>query len=279
MRLKFVVSLFCLAVATNSWAAMSDWTDLQGTTFKGEPSGVFGPFAVFKTGSTKARRVLLRAMSPQDCVRFYQELRQGGKLERASDWSHSRSALSANLRGRVYRLEKDRLLPLDTDGVREPELYVCFFASGWEGISYELAAWYSAVYARLKRVYGDEMETVFLGVRHDRNDGFMKTMKVRWLTVDYALRSSIDPYRLFAPSSGAGMVLLTREGAPLVMTETNDLQGMKRFVDELCAIMGAADEHNSLFWKDRAYYLTNVRPVQFASAAAPALLVGNPLRP
>jgi hypothetical protein len=65
----------------------------------------------------------------------------------------------------------------------------------------------------------------------------------------------------------------------VAISEVDSVEGMKKFVDELCATMAAGDELNSFFWKDRAYYQAIIRPVQYATSAAPALLIGNPLRP
>lgn len=260
-------------------AASSTWTDLQGNTFKAEPLGTYGPFALFKTAAAKGRRVLLRMLSPEDCVRFYKETSGAGKYDRASDWSKAHSRISADLKGRLYELRGDKLELADLNGKPEPELYVCFFASAWEGVSYELAQWYRATYDRLRRLYGDDLQTIYLGVRHDSNDGFIKNLRLPWYTVRYTDRASFDAYRWFAPAEGSGMVVLSREGVPLIVTETNNLHGMKTFVDELCALAGAADERNQLLWKDRAYYLANIRPIQFANSSAPAAVVWNPLRP
>ncbi len=78
------------------------WTDPTGKKFKGEPSGLLGPLAVFRTGRTTVQRFPLHYLSEADCVRFAQQL--GGKAERAQDWEQSQSLAAQDLPGRVLRV-------------------------------------------------------------------------------------------------------------------------------------------------------------------------------
>lgn len=269
---------FVLTFCAESYAATSNWTESDGNTFKGEPQCVYGPFALFKTGSYKGRRVLLRNLSPQECVRFYNETQ--GKGEAAVDWSEARSELSADFKGSVLRLDKDRLAGVNFKGVPEPELYVLLFASSWESRSYMIPWWYLPTYNRLRRLYGNRMETVFFGVRHDGMGNFnlAKATLMPWLVADYNSQSSIGAFERFAPAQGLTMTLVTRQGIPVAGGDVDTVQGMKKFIDQLNVYMALGDELNSVVWPDRAYYLANIRPVQYADKTTPPLLVGNPLR-
>ncbi|MFT3783320.1 MAG: hypothetical protein QM790_15020 [Nibricoccus sp.] len=260
-------------------AGSSNWTDLEGTTFKGEPRGSFGPFALFRTGPGKGRRVLFRTLSPEDCVRFYQET--AGKPPRAADGSKSRSSFTFDLLDKTSVLQGDALAPASFKGKPEPELYVLLFASSWEGASYKIPGVFRPTYDRLRRLYGDDVEMVFVGLRQDAKGDltFAKGANFPGLVVDYDSRGSVELFKYFAPAEGYAMALVTRDGIPLAVADAGSVEGIKKFTDEVCSIMAAGDELNSAFWKDRAYYLSAVRPVQFAAASAPALLIGNPLRP
>jgi len=177
-------------------------------------------------------------------------------------------------------LDKEALVEASFKGLPEPELYVLLFASQWEGGSYDLPWWFLPTYNRLRRLYGNQMETVFFGVRQDAqgNRSFAKATRLQWLVSDYNAQQFIEVYQRFAPEQSLSMVLVTREGVPLANTEVGTQIGMKKFIDEICSFMAAGDELNPLFFADRAYYLSNIRPVQFADKAAPPLLIGNPLR-
>lgn len=269
--------LACVLGTGRLSAASSNWTDVQGATFKGEPQGIYGPFAIFKTGTAKGRRVLLRMLSAEDCVRFHKEI--ADRPARASDWSKARGS-GYDFVDRVDRIENGKLVRAELKGVPEPELYAVMFGSKWEGPSYDLPWQFLPTYNRLRRLYGHEMETVYFGVRQgdDANRDLAVATRMQWLVADFKSQPSMEVFQNFAPTNGLAMVLVTRHGVPLAIQEVGTLQGMKHFIDELSAIMAAADPQNPLFWKDRAHYLTSVRPVQFAEASAPPLLVGNPLR-
>lgn len=279
LRLLNVLACICFFWVGAVFAASSTWTDTQGTTFKGEPRGTYGPYALFKTGVGKGRRVLFRMLSPEDCVRFYKET--AGKYQRADDWSKGKSWVTYDLPGCVRVLKNDVLVPADLKGKPEPELYVLLFASSWEGPAYKIPDCFRSTYERLRRLYGNEMETIYFGVRQDAEGdlGFAKGARVPWLVADYKTSDQIEAFREFAPEQGNVMLLLTREGVPLFMSDVDSVGGMRLFVDELSTMMAAGDALDAFFWKDRAYYLTNIRPVQFAMSSAPALLVGNPIRP
>lgn len=274
--LRFGILLFVSALVLP--AASSNWTDTQGVTFKGEPKGTYGPYALFKTGPGKGRRVLFRMLSPEDCIRFYKET--SGKYQKAADWSKGRSSVTFDLPDRVRVLKNDVLVPAAFKGKPEPELYVLLFASSWEGNAYKVPERFRGTYERLRRLYDNEMEAIYIGVRQDAKGdlGFAKGARIPWLVADYESRDGIEVYRQFAPEQGTYMVLVTREGIPLALNEVDSIEGTKKFIDELCMTMAAGDEANSFFWKDRAYYLANTRPIQYATSSAPALLVGNPLR-
>src|SRR5690606_23853025 len=79
-----LVAVTLLAASAANAAKVETWTDFDGKKFKGEPTGLYGPFAFIKTSRTSTRGVRLRSMSPQDCVRFYEGL--STLPERADDW-------------------------------------------------------------------------------------------------------------------------------------------------------------------------------------------------
>jgi hypothetical protein len=263
----------------SAFAAMSEWTDLQGTSFKGEPQGIYGPYALFKTGEARGRRVLVTLLSPEDCVRFYRAT--AGKGERAADWSKSKSTISYDLKGRVRRLEKGVLVQPNLKGLPEPELYVLLYTTAWGEAGWGLPWHLRATYDRLRRLYGNQMEVVYFGVKHGSNDelNFVKGTNMPWLVADFDSRFSCEVFKDFKPENDSStMVLITRQGVPLSIRDVESLEGRKLFLDDLCSTIASADELNPYFWKARAYYQASIRPVQFVDKSAPPLLVWNPMR-
>ncbi len=276
-RLLLCVGLINLALLTSVHARSSNWTDLQGTTFKGSPSASYGPFALFNTGPNKGRRVLFRALAPEDCIRYYEESQ---KMTRAEDWSQAKSSVSDDLKDRLQRLENNQLVPVNIKGLPEPELYVLIFASAWEGSSYTISLQFRAAYDRLQRIYGNRMVTVRFGIRQDKQSdlNFAKATNMPWLIANYTELDAIDVFARNAPAQGCLMMLVTRDGVPLAQSTAENLQDVKKFIDELNAIMAASDEQNPLFWKDHAYYQSIIRPRRYATSSTPPMLIGNPLR-
>lgn len=277
-RSIILFGLFCVFLFSSAFAAMPEWTDKQGTSFKGEPVGTYGPFLLFKTGSARGRRVLMNMLSPEDCVRFYKATASKG--ERSMDWSKSKSFVSDDLNGRVRRLQKGALIQPDLKGLPEPELYVVLYTTAW-GAGWGIPWHLRATYERLHRLYGDQMEVVYFGLKHGSNDeiNLVKGTNMPWLVGDFDTRLSSEVFKDFKPADDSStMVLLTRQGIPLAIRDVEQMEGRKLFLDDLSSTMAAADEHNPFFWKARAYYLANTRPVQFLDKSAPPLLVWNPMR-
>jgi hypothetical protein len=52
-----------------------EWKDTQGSRFRGEPAEVLGPLALFRTSRNTGRRLPFHVLSPEDCVRFSEQLR------------------------------------------------------------------------------------------------------------------------------------------------------------------------------------------------------------
>ena len=183
--------LVLFACTVPSLAKTSVWPDGQGNTFKAEPSGVFGPFALFKTPNGGGRRVLLRMLSTEDLKRFIQET--ASKPSASATWAQSKSNVGYVLRDRLLEIHGDKAISADLSKRAEPELYIIFFGSAWGGESYETTELFKASYDRLKRLYGDRIETVFMGVRHDDqgNVNLAKATHAPWLIADYRQQGSI----------------------------------------------------------------------------------------
>ncbi|HEY8993756.1 MAG TPA: hypothetical protein VIM71_03650 [Lacunisphaera sp.] len=92
-----------LALLAPAHAKMSAWKDVQGASFRGEPREILGPLAVFSTGGHGGRWVLLRALSPEDCLRFQAEI--AALPPRANRFSDAKGYATANLVGKVQRVQ------------------------------------------------------------------------------------------------------------------------------------------------------------------------------
>jgi hypothetical protein len=258
-------------------AKVSTWSDRQGTSFKGEPTGILGPFAVFRSGRG-GKRVLLRALSREDCVRIHREL--AGQPPRAPRLSEARAYATGGLPGKVRQVRNRSLEAADLTAVPEPELVLVLAGSNNSSEGWYMAGSMQQFYHRVRRVYPGLLEGVFLGARHDaaqhRNIAIGAGMP--WLVAELRDQDSLSAINGFIPrAEGANLVLVTRQGVPVVAGKGGEAADVRRFVDQASELLWLIDPANAAGWPDRLHYLTSVRPVEFADAEAPPLLVGDPL--
>ena len=267
------------AFAPNLYAKPSEWQDLSGTKFKGEPSEILGPFALFKTGQSTGRRMLPRGLSPETRLRLPKEL--AAHPARAERWTDATGSATRDLLGSVLRLEDQKLVPADLSKLAEPELLLLLFGSHNDGESWEMVRSLTAVYERARRVYPGRLEAVFLGVRHNDNEHrrIAATTWMPWLVSDFSAQRSLRLFERFAPAEGPGLLLVSRDGIPLLNARISSPRDTQRFVDELSAFLAILDPANPRSWPDRVHYLSLTRPIDFANSTTGPLLLGDPLRP
>jgi hypothetical protein len=82
----------------------------------------------------------------------------------------------------------------------------------------------------------------------------------------------------FVPGSGFVAMMMTREGVPLIGAAVNDDFEVMKFVDSASAILWELNPVNPRTWRDRAHYLRAVRPAEFATGAAPPMVLADPFR-
>jgi hypothetical protein len=276
-----LVALLLLLSAITSLplsAKSSEWQDLAGTKFKGEPVEILGPFALFKTGQTTGRRMRLRGLSPENIRRLHQEL--AARPARAPRWLDATGSATRELIGNTLRLEYEKLVPANLSSVPEPDLLLLLFGSHNDGESWEMLRSITAVYERARRVYPGRLEAVFLGVRHNESEHrrIAATTYMPWLVADFSAQSSLRLFNRFAPAEGAHLLLISRDGIPLLNTRVSSLGDTQKFADELSALLAALDPSNPRSWPDRFHYLDLTRPIDFANATTGPLLLGDPLR-
>lgn len=269
--------LFSLAAWSLSAAPdpANEWKDPKGATFKGEPIETAGPVALFRTGGTSSKFLPLRALSPDDCVRFQRAI--ATRAPRASSWSQAKGEATAELLGRVVRLENREARPLDFDALPEPEFIVGIFIGRREGNVSHLLDNLGPFVTRVQRVYPGQVVTVVVPTRQANMES--RWLPARpWLFGDPGKLSGSKLMARFAPAEGMVAVLMTREGVPLFGRGVNEIIDVTKFVDGASDFLWELNPANPRAARDRAHYLRAVRPVEFADQVTGPLLVIDPLR-
>ena len=165
---RFIFAILLLGMASPGSrlnAKSSNWKDAQGASFRGEPTDILGPLAIFKTGAFSNRRALLRGFSPEECRRLYEELSH--RPARAASWANAKGVVTSEVIGHVLQLKGKTLVPANLAAMSEPQLLLVLFGSHNDGESWEMVSNIGAMYHRIQRIYPGLLEAVFIGVRHN----------------------------------------------------------------------------------------------------------------
>lgn len=258
---------------------MSAWKDPQGKSFRGEPTEILGPMVIFRTGGDSGRRMPLRAFSAEECRRIHAEIAE--VPGRSARFAEAKGVATRQLIGRVQRVQNRELVPADLAGQGEPELLLVLSGSHNSGDGWFMSGNMQLFYWRVQRIYPGLMEGIFLGARHDA--GQHRNMAINsgmpWLVSEFQSQGAISTLRRYVPNAeGSNVVLVTRQGVPILGAPITDVATVRAFADLASEFLWQIDPSNPAGWADRLHYLNATRPVEFAQSRAEPLLIGNPLR-
>jgi hypothetical protein len=258
-------------------AKSEKWQDAAGNKFRGEPAEVIGPMALFRTSETGWRMVPLHLLSPDDCVRLNDCLRSVSP--RADEWAQAKGEMTRELTGNVLRLENDKLVPTALKGRPEPEFFIVLYASHGEGKSWEMIGNVFPAYQKLQQDFPGMVEALFFGTSDTNSDhvDMAKGMKMPWLIIDFHDRSSIHLLSGFVFDSKYGIVVVNRDGVPLLSSQAETKEAVDKAMGTLHSILEGMRPENIKSWADRLYYFRAVQPAVFKDGHADPVLVGNPL--
>jgi hypothetical protein len=288
----FLAASIALHSATPEKVELPEWKDTKGNAFRAEPVDAMGPFAMFRASPTSSRLLLMRGLSPEDRLRFYQAVRN--HPPRAAHWGEATGQASREFIGRTMQLKNHRLEPLDLSATAEPELLIVVFGprvsderqsgsgssrsrrqnsnvrGSWRAVE-DLAPFAS----RVERVYPGRVATVVMNV----GSAEARTLPLRqtWLVVDPKQQASMPLMSQFASTAGFIVTLMTRDGVLLIGAPANDSAEIMKFVDHASDLLWQLNPANPRTWRDRAEYLGMVRPLEFAQGKTGALLLAEPL--
>lgn len=279
---RSVATLAAIGLAPAVDAASQEWKDPQGNSFKAEASEVLGPLGLFQTGRAGSRLMPWRALAPADCVRFHEQ--SGRKAARADDWAQAKGAVSVELRGRVHRVEGDKLVEASLAGRPEPQFFVVFYANNSVGKSWDMLGHAIEPFNRLQQAFPGQIEGLFFGMWHknDEHRAMALQMKLPWLVADYNEEHKLATVAALAPLAdheAFSLIVINRSGVPVFSASSPDTLAIDKVLADLTGVLELMRPGNPRGWPDRAYYLRAVQPVAFAAGHADPVLVGNPLVP
>ena len=271
--------VFALLARTHAFAAAPEWKDAKGATFRGEVVEVMGPLALFRTGAVSSKFLPLRVFPPEECVRIHETI--SARAPRAERWADGKGEASRELIGRLQQADRGQLRPFDFGGVPEPELLILLFgghrnpdAAAPHYLLDNLAPFIN----RVQRVYPGRVATVVWATRQSNLNVRGLPNARTWLVAEPEKQHAMKLIPRFVPGEGITMVMMTREGIPLLGTPANDVREVMRFVDRASDLLWELNPANPRTARDRLHYLRAVRPAEFAQGSAAPLLLIDPLR-
>ncbi len=271
-----LVVMFIAPLVIGAETSITEWKDHKGATFKGEPVEALGPLVLFRTGGTTSKFLPMRALPPEECVRFYQAT--AGRPPRAKKWSEAQGKASSEFIGRLMRAEGGKLKPVDLAKLPEPELFIVLFRSRQSGGSWRLFDNLTPFLNRIQRVYPGRVASVVLSTWDSGLDATSLPSSRNWNVVDPKKQSDMKLLSRFVPGGGFVMMLMTREGVPLFGGPANEIVDLMRFVDGVSNMLWQLNPANPRTARDRAHYLGAVRPLEFAQGRGEPLLLADMFR-
>ena len=275
---RLILAVAAGGLGLTAAARMEEWKDSQGNSFRAEPAGSLGPFAIFSSSATTGRRLAWRFLSPADCVRFYEQTKT--RPGRADDWAKASGFVTRELIGNVKRVEGEKLVNVDVKGRPEPEIIIVFFVSNGIGQSWGMLGHSGPAMDKLRQSFPGQAEGLFFGLRHSVTEhaGMAVQMKVTWLVTDFHEQRHLETIAQFVPLEGEfSLVALTRDGVPLFVSANPTEPQMDKFFEDVTALLELTKPGNPRSWPDRAAYLKALQPVLHAHDRSEPVLVGNPL--
>jgi hypothetical protein len=263
-----------LGLAGVAHAKSEEWKDAKGNTFEAMPSQLLGPWALFDNGTL----VPLNAMSNEDCVRFYEGLKD--KPARAADWRDAKSNISAELYGRLlhykgYDLEKD-----DERGRIEPELYMIFFTTNDKNMTWKMLRNETPdLYAKMMHAHSETIQGVVFGVGEEIGDHLDLAVNTHgdWFYTEFATEVEMRTLKRLIPTNLYGIVVMTRDGVPLFGPDASNEQQIQSIFDQVNGLLVHVEDRDLRDWVARSHYYRAVQPVAFATGHSDPMLMGNPL--
>jgi hypothetical protein len=263
-----------LALCAAAHAKSEEWKDASGNTFEAAASDILGPWALFDTGAL----VPLNALSNEDCVRFYQRLKD--KPARAADWKDATSKVSAELYDRLLHYKGDDLEKDSEKGREEPEFFMIFYSTNDKNMTWNMLRRSTPdLYSKLMKDHPGLVQGVVFGVGEEMADhlDLAVNTKGEWMYTLFATEVEMRTLKTMIPTNLYGILVMTRDGVPLFGPDASTDEQVKATFEKLNGILQHVENRDPRDWIARAHYYRAVQPVAFANGHSDPLLMGNPL--
>ena len=268
------IAAACCVISSAS-AKSQEWTNAKGERFTAEPSDILGPWALFDDSTL----LPLSLLSDEDCVRFYQGLKNAP--QRAADWKNATSKISAELYSFLLHYKGNDLEGDNENGRPEPEFFIIFYTSDDKVQSWnELGRSTPELYANLVKDYPGLIQGVVFGHPQESMQDYMDVAtntKGDWMFAQFDQEVKMRNLQKMMPTNFYGIVVMTRDGVPLFGPDSLTDEQVQATFQKFRGMLVVMRPENTKGWAARAHYLRAIQPVAYANDKCDPVLVGNPL--
>ncbi|MFW6353860.1 MAG: hypothetical protein ACOC3I_05685 [Verrucomicrobiota bacterium] len=281
--MKYPLRLLCpivlLSLLPVDGFARQEWSDLAGNTFKGEPTGLVGPLAIFQTPRQTGRLVPLDQLSPETCAEVYRALE---KLPPpAPRWSEATGEATSEVAEVAHQLSDGEIVEADLEGRPEPRFIGLFFMS-WHNTS---AGWdmFQEVVDGSRALTEDFPEDIaffFHGLRHNgaEHDKMVKDKNFDWLFARYGEQRRLRTFGRLEPRQQPYLYIIDRQGTPILGTLGTEDGEVAQTLTQARRFLEAAQVDDPAGWRAQLRFYTEARQRVHEKGSVAPRMIGFPLK-
>jgi hypothetical protein len=276
--IPLVLAISALSAPLLGASRVDTWTDHEGKKFKGEPTGIYGPLAMFKTSKAASRGIPLRSMSAQDCVRFYEAISE--LPEKADDWAQATAPLSQEIFREARQRQGADVAKVDLSGRPEPEFYMLVFGTNGEQYTWDALNSVVPTYERLKARFGDVFEALFIGIGHNSTQHalVMNDAKIPFLTNNIEVQERMSRIIMnFRPVRVPSILILNRHQTVMYGSSQNSTKDIEQAMTQFETLLVHMQPGRASNVPDLQNYLKAVQPVRYKNGKSEPILLAQPL--
>jgi hypothetical protein len=132
-------------------------------------------------------------------------------------------------------------------------------------------------YNRVKARFPGICEAVFLAVRNkeSEHDNMARDLKIPFLIEDWRRQDEMRYFHVYGPKEGAKILIMTRDGVPIAVSDCKTKSDIERVVLEMEALLNFMRPNNQRTWQERTNFFRTARLAAFATGRADPYLVGH----
>lgn len=258
--------LWWVALALQALAAArgETWRTVNGDSWSGRLSGVYGPIAVFAE-QARSRQVAVELLDEEALGRVADFL---AAQKSGPAWAAAQSPVAKAFRNRLQVLRRGEMVPVDTRELPEPEIYLIYFGALWCGPCVRFSPELLQAYERLKVAAGRRFELVFVSSDRSASEQieYVKKVGMSFPVLKFSAVGSAPVVERWRGRGIPCLVALTRDGEVIFHSyRGEEYLGPRHVLEQVTGLLAAMDVQPDESMKRARHRLAIVQHVRAAA--------------